>query len=67
MYAKLQHFIQLSITLTKLCPIKCDRQVNVYISTHASAGELHSKFVAIRYFTNNVDSNLVNTVNKLLQ
>jgi len=31
-YAKLQNFIQLSLTLTKLCHIKRDHLVNFYIS-----------------------------------
>ena len=32
MYAKLQNFIQLCLTLTKLCHIKCDHLMNFYIS-----------------------------------
>ena len=31
-YAELQHFIQLSVTLTKLSQIKGDRLLNLYIS-----------------------------------
>ena len=31
MYAKLQNCIQLSLTLTKLCHIKCDHLLNFYI------------------------------------
>jgi len=32
MYARLQIFIQLSSTLTKLCHIKCDYLVNIICS-----------------------------------
>jgi len=32
MYAKLQNFIQLCLTLTELCHIKCDHLMNFYIS-----------------------------------
>ena len=31
-YAILQNFIELSITLTKLCPVNCNHPVSVYIS-----------------------------------
>ena len=31
-YARLQIFIQLSLTVTKLCHIKCDHPANFYIS-----------------------------------
>ena len=36
MYAILQNFIQSSLTLTKLCPIKRNHPVNAYISLPAS-------------------------------
>jgi len=40
-YAKLQNFIQLSPTMTKLCRIKRDRPVNFYISPELVEGKLY--------------------------
>jgi len=57
LYAKLPNFIQFLSSSIKLCSIKRNRPVCVYISLSASDGELqnqpilHLKLVVVRYFT----------------
>ena len=46
-YAIMQNFIQLSLTLTKLCPIKRDHAVNVCNSLPASDGEFQNQPICI--------------------